>query len=334
VADLADPLAGAGRPCPSCGLVLAPSLLACGACGALVYATELRALAEDAELAGSQGRNADAIAAWRAALPLLPPNTRQHAAIVSKLEALVRAAPPTVAAPRRGIGGGLAAAGTLALILLSKGKFLLLGLTKLPTLLSMFVYFGASWAMWGWPFALGLVLSIYVHEMGHVAALRQLGIRASAPMFVPGLGAFVRLKQYPASSAEDARVGLAGPLWGLGAALVSAALFLFTGAGLFAAVAKSGAWINLFNLLPVGSLDGGRGFRALAGRERWLVAALLGALFVVTSEGLLLVIAAVAAWRAGWGERPEASDARAFRSYVVLAVTLALLAGMPVPGRP
>src|SRR2546430_4861243 len=77
---------------------------------------------------------------------------------------------------------------------------------------------GVYWTIWGWKFALGVVLSIYVHEMGHVQALQRYGIKATAPMFIPGVGAVVRLKQYPADRREDARVGLAGPLWGRPAA--------------------------------------------------------------------------------------------------------------------
>ncbi|HSR09007.1 MAG TPA: site-2 protease family protein, partial [Bryobacteraceae bacterium] len=103
---------------------------------------------------------------------------------------------------------------TVGLLILTKGKLVLLGLTKLNTLLSMLVSIGFYWAIYGWKFGLGFVLSIYVHEMGHVMALARYGIPASAPMFIPGLGAFVRLKAYPASAGEDARVGLAGPLWG------------------------------------------------------------------------------------------------------------------------
>jgi hypothetical protein len=94
--------------------------------------------------------------------------------------------------------------------LLGKAKFLLLGMTKLPTLLSAVAAFGVYWTVWGWKFALGLVASMYVHDMGHVFALRRYGIRATAPMFVPGLGAFVCMEQYPKSQREDARVGLAG----------------------------------------------------------------------------------------------------------------------------
>src|SRR4029079_16405953 len=119
---------------------------------------------------------------------------------------------------------------TVLLVLLGKGKQLLLGFSKAGTVLTMLLSFGAYWALWGWKFAAGLVLSIYVHEMGHVAALRRFGIPATAPMFIPGLGAFVRLKQPPATAIEDARVGLAGPRWGLGATIVAAALGAATGA--------------------------------------------------------------------------------------------------------
>jgi Zn-dependent protease len=106
-------------------------------------------------------------------------------------------------------------------LLVANAKLLLIGLTKLPTLFSMLLYsrFGSSG---GAAFGVGLVACIYVHEVGHVAALRRYGIAASAPMFVPGLGAFVRLKQYPSDAHEDARTGLAGPLWGLGASLAAA----------------------------------------------------------------------------------------------------------------
>jgi len=89
------------------------------------------------------------------------------------------------------------------------------------------------WTIWGWKFALGVVLSIYIHEMGHVQALQRYGIKATAPMFIPGLGAVIRLKQYPADAREDARVGLAGPLWGLGA-LAAYVVYRATGVGVWA----------------------------------------------------------------------------------------------------
>ena len=102
---------------------------------------------------------------------------------------------------------------TVGLLLLTKGKFLLFGLTKLNTLLSMFASMALYWALYGWKFGVGFVLGIYVHEMGHVWALRHFGLRASAPMFIPGFGAFVSLYDSPANESQDARIGLAGPIW-------------------------------------------------------------------------------------------------------------------------
>src|SRR5262249_16684796 len=168
--------------------------------------------------------------------------------------------------------------------LLTKAKLLVFGLTKVTTLFSMLLSLGVYWTQWGWQFALGLVISIYIHEMGHVAALQRFGIPATAPMFIPGLGAFVRLRQYPATPQEDARVGLAGPLWGLGAALAAYVVFLATGWSSWAAIARVGAWINLFNLLPVWQLDGSRGFRALSRGQRWLAVLALALLWYVTCE--------------------------------------------------
>ena len=169
----------------------------------------------------------------------------------------------------RGRAAGIAAA---AVALLAKGKLLLLGLLKLPTLLSMLVFariFGGP-NMW---LGLGVVACIYVHEIGHVNALRRYGIDASAPMFVPGLGAFVRLKQYPTDAHEEARVGLAGPLWGLVASAVAAALGLLTASKLVLGIASWSASVNLFNLIAFWQLDGARGLRALSKEQRLVVAA-------------------------------------------------------------
>jgi len=197
---------------------------------------------------------------------------------------------------------------TVGLVILTKGKLVLLGLTKLNTLLSMLVSIGFYWALYGWKFGLGFVLSIYVHEMGHVMALARYGIPASAPMFIPGFGAFVRLKAYPASAGEDARVGLAGPLWGLGAALACMGIGMITDSGLFTALAKVGAWINVFNLIPVWQLDGSRGFRALTRHHRILIAGLAGLLWFWTSETMLIIVALVSVWRCFTNDAPEQQD--------------------------
>jgi Zn-dependent protease len=208
------------------------------------------------------------------------------------------------------------------LLALTKGKLVLLGLTKLNTLLSMLASIGVYWLLYGWKFGLGFVLSIYVHEMGHVLALARYGIPASAPMFIPGFGAFVRLKAYPASAGEDARVGLAGPLWGLGAALACMGIWQATGSGLFAALARVGAWINVFNLIPVWQLDGGRGFRALTRHHRMAIAALSAILWIWTSETMLIIVAIAAVWRCFTKDWPEQPDDMVFYQFAGLLAAL------------
>ena len=163
---------------------------------------------------------------WTRALSLLPAHAQQHVAIRDRIADLTRridagsgepAPPATGEIPwwRRGAPGLV----TIAMLLVSKLKFLLIGLTKASTFISMFAFFAVYWSIYGWPLALGLVLSIYIHEMGHVAMLRRLGIEAGAPMFIPGVGALVMLKQHISDPLTDAKIGLAGPVWGLGAAL-------------------------------------------------------------------------------------------------------------------
>lgn len=331
--------------CPSCSLEIAPRLQACPSCGWLVFGDRLKELARLAETAEKSGELLAAVQHWREALELLPAGSRQLEIVTAKVEALSRqlektAAPTAQKAPNWATRGGVI--GTIGLLLfkfkgllvlaLTKGKLLLLGLTKSSTLFSMLASAGVYWTLWGWQFAFGLVVAIYVHEMGHVVALQRLGIRASAPMFIPGLGAFVRLKQYPASAREDARVGLAGPLWGLGASLAFYLAFLATGWGSLGGIARFSAWINLFNLLPVWQLDGGRGMRALSRVQRFGVAATMAAMWAYTREGLLVLLTLFAGIRLFTGELPAEPDRKAFGQFVFLVIALALLAAIEVPG--
>jgi Zn-dependent protease len=328
--------------CPGCATEVAPTLLACPACNRLVHSARLTELAASAEGAAAEGRFADALSDWRSALELLPASAPQADVIRGRVDALSRR---VGSVPDRGRGAlprWLAPLGLIGLLLwkfkfalvfvLTKGKLLLLGLTKSSTFFSMLLAMGVYWTLWGWKFAVGFVLMIYVHEIGHVSALRALGIPASAPMFVPGLGAFVRMKQYPASPREDARVGLAGPVWGLGASLVCLALWALFDQPLFAGLAHAGAVVNLFNLIPVWQLDGSRGMRALARRERALLAAGTAAAYLLTGEGLMLLVALAAAWRAFERGGPERSDARAFAEFAVVLAAFAALTELRIPG--
>lgn len=319
--------------CAQCGTEVPASRLSCPVCHSLVHSGELKSLALAAEAAAASGDVSSEIVSWRRALDLLPPGTRQFESISAKVADLSRhldSAPAAGRSESKGWKwgwGGLAAAGVF---LLTKGKLLLLGLANAGTLLSMALSFGVYWAAFGWPFAAGLIISLYIHEMGHVAALRHFGIRGTLPMFLPGVGAVVRLQQHPASVVEDARVGLAGPLWGMGAAVAAWLAFLGGGWPLLAAIARFGAWINLFNLLPVWQLDGGRAFRALSRGQRIAAAVAMGALWLWTREGLLILLGIAAVLRV-FGEAPAEGDRKAAFQYLFLLIVLSAMCLIQVP---
>jgi Zn-dependent protease len=313
------PTSAPGAPlsaCAGCGTELAPALVACPHCGRLVHAARLKELAAQAEAYVAARDPGAALGAWREALGLLPPESRQHAVLMARIRELSPEAERTRPAGPRG-GGTVAGIGAL----------LLGGLTKASTLLSMLVMAGVYWTQFGLRFAAGLVGSLYVHEMGHVFELRRYGIPATAPMFVPGFGAFVRLRQYPATAREDARVGLAGPIWGAATAVAFQLVGWATGWPSCFAIARVGAWINLFNLIPIGVLDGGRGIRSLSRVERLACAGVSGLAYAVTSSGLLLVIALVALVRALGADAPRATDGGATLRWCALLLVLASLAG-------
>lgn len=322
--------------CPECATEIAGGLLSCPSCSRLVHGARLTELAGLAAAAEQSEDWTGALAAWREAVLLLPPGTRQRAAAEQKILALSPRA-GTVPKDARPWWQRISALGPvgIAAALLGKAKFLLLGFTKLGTLLSFFVGLSVYWTLWGWQFALCFLLSIYIHEMGHVAALRRYGIPASAPMFIPGLGALVRLKQNPASPVEDARVGLAGPIWGLGACLGSLAIYAMTGNHFWAAIARAGAWLNLFNLIPVWQLDGGRGIRSLGRAQVWMLALLAAALWMVVKDGLVLLIALLLAFRAST-RRDETGDPdwTGMLQFSGLIVALGLLCLIPLPQLP
>jgi Zn-dependent protease len=191
-------------------------------------------------------------------------------------------------------GGPLLAAGLLLAKFGAKAKVLLFALPKLKlftTSGSMLVSIAAYQLIFGWAFAVGLVLLLLLHELGHVIQLRREGIQASAPMFIPFLGAVISARSLGDDAAAEARVGLAGPVLGSIATLVPLGIWLATGEELWRAIAYIGFFLNLFNLLPVLPLDGGR---AMAALSPWVwfagFAGLIALTFFFPNPILLLVI--------------------------------------------
>ena len=134
----------------------------------------------------------------------------------------------------------------------------------LTTAGTAFVSIAAYSLLWGWSFAAGFVILLFIHEIGHVIQLRREGLKASAPMFVPFLGAFITAKSLGENALAEARVGLAGPILGTVGAAVCWAIAEATNSDMLRALAYVGFFLNLFNLLPIVPLDGGRAMAAMA----------------------------------------------------------------------
>ena len=244
-------------------------------------------------------------------------------------------------APWKRIGGALVAAGLLLVKLGTKLKALLLILPKLKlftTFGSALVSVAAYALLWGWPFAAGFVALLFLHELGHVIQLRREGVAASAPMFIPFLGAVIAAKSMGRDAAAEARVGLAGPLLGSMATLVPLAVWLATGSDFWRALAYVGFILNLFNLVPVLPLDGGRAMAALT-PWMWILgfAGIVALALFFPNPILLLVIVfgGLESWRR-WKLRKTAEGrvyhAIPVRTRVLVAATYLGLAALLAVG--
>ncbi len=289
----------------------------------LTQQQEFDALVEHAKLAGQARDWQGARQAWVKALELVPPDSDEYRLTKTRIENIdLQLSDKNVWKKWLARLGPI---GTFILVTLSKFKLLLLGLTKLSTFASMLAFFAVYWSIFGWRFALGFVTCIYIHEMGHVMALRRYNIAASAPMFIPFLGAFVRMRQYPGNVGEDARVGLAGPIWGLGSAVAAWLVAITTQLPIWYAIAHTAAWLNLFNLLPIWQLDGGRGFRALTRKQRGIAGVVAILIWAFTHQTILLLIALGAGYRLFSRDYPADEDNIVLLQYAGLIVLLSML---------
>ena len=204
---------------------------------------------------------------------------------------------PLEHANRGGAGklGGLAGGGFLVFKLLSASKFALLAVAKAPLLLSLLInigvytlFFGAQNPLLGVGFATGFVGLIFVHEMGHMIAARMEGVSASVPFFIPFMGAAIFLKEHPRNARSEAIIGIGGPVLGTIAALVVLSLAgtfnpSTTLGLLFVRLAYYGFFINLFNMIPMSPLDGGR---ILGAVSKWFNVVGLGLILLVIALGI------------------------------------------------
>jgi Zn-dependent protease len=204
-------------------------------------------------------------------------------------------APKSRQGPTWAVLGALAAVALklkVVLSVLQLGKFA-------GTLISMVLTIGVYAMLFGLPFAVGFIALLAIHEAGHALVLKARGIPAGAPVFIPLVGASIAMKQHPPDAATEAEVGIGGPVAGTLAAMACWAVFRATDEPIWCALAYVGFFLNLFNLIPLSPLDGGRVAGAIS-RWLWIPGLLIlgTALWFRFSPILVLVVimAAVQLW--------------------------------------
>jgi Zn-dependent protease len=161
----------------------------------------------------------------------------------------------------------------ILLLIFGKLKFLLVFLKLgkfMSTFISMSLMIVVYAQIYGWAFGLGFVLLILIHEMGHYWTAKQTGLNVSTPFFIPFVGAFINMKEQPKDAVTEAKVALGGPILGSLGALLCAFIYPVSGDKIWLALAYSGFFINLFNLIPFHPLDGGRIVTAIS-TKMWLI---------------------------------------------------------------
>jgi len=229
----------------------------------------------------------------------------------------------------------LGGVGAVGIFLLSKLKFLglLAGVLKLKTLATMVLSIGLYATEWGLPFAIGFVLLIFVHELGHWVVLHREGIPAGAPVFIPFLGAFIAMRGRPRDAYVEAKVAIGGPVLGSLAAWAVLAAGMLGRQPLLVTLGHAGILLNLFNLIPVSPLDGGRIAGAFS-RAFWIGGYALGVVaLLVTRSPLLLLVLAIGLftlwqrWRhpvPGYDAIPRGQRLMIAAGYAALVIALAV----------
>jgi Zn-dependent protease len=318
--------------CPSCQHYIQDGVLACPDCGTLVYSQHLNHIGAAAAVAEQEGRLADASALWTSALDWLPADAAQAEQIrrhIAALQGRLQAEGDRTAKWKKRLGPLFP-----LFVAAAKFKTAIFLIFKMKFLFGFLGYFGLYWALFGWKFALGFTLSILVHELGHYVEIRRRGLKADLPMFMPGLGAYVRWYAQGIKLDGLAAIALAGPVAGLIAAFACLGLYRWTHMPLFEAVAYTGAYINLINLIPVLGLDGAQATYALNRLGRGLILASCLVLFGLMREGVFLFLGAGMTWRMFTNDAPEENSAGTLAGYLALLIVLGgFLYFVPDPGR-
>jgi Zn-dependent protease len=303
------------RNCRRCSRELTPGALACEYCHALVYSERLEHLADQAKSLEAKGDLQHAREQWLAGLPLLPPASKQAQWIEEHARSLL------ITNPAQTSPLGLAPAGTLP----ETPNVWRRGFLRFAALLSFLAFAAIYSQASGAQFGIGFATLILIHEMGHYIDIRRRGLPADMPIFLPGLGAYVRWRALGVSLETRAAISLAGPLAGFLAAAVCGAIWWQTREPYWLVLARVGAALNLLNLIPIWILDGGQAALALSKTERIALMIACLVLWLALRENVLLLVAAGAFYRAFFAADLPAHPSRATAIYFI-AVVFALAA--------
>ncbi|MGD0305912.1 MAG: site-2 protease family protein [Candidatus Acidiferrales bacterium] len=306
--------------CAACANALPSAALVCPLCHTLVHGAELEGLAAAARQLEEEGQVSTARQAWMRMLPLLPPDSTQAEWTKKKIAALhaeIANAGLTKPSTKNDWAKKFGPLAPL-LVLLSKAK-VLLALLKFNFLFSFLSFIWIYCLLFGWKFGLGFAVLILIHEMGHYIDIKSRGLPVEMPVFIPGLGAYVKWRALNVTLQTRAYVSLAGPLAGFVSSAACCFIYFQTHDRLWAALAHTGAWLNALNLIPVFMLDGGEAMNALAMWGRIAVLTTCVALWAYLGEGVFILVAA------GTGYRLFTKDYPKQPSYAATAYFLAVL---------
>ncbi len=291
----------------------------CGNCRRFTHAEQMEQLANRARQLTALGQLPAAREHWQAILNLLPADAAPRQSVLKEIQKLdQRISPPPKKADwkkRLGPFGVLLAAlakfKTTALLLLTKGKFLL----------SILAFLGVYWSLFGWWFAVGISISVLIHEMGHYVAVKRFGFNAELPMFLPGLGAYVKWSGRNVDPGVRAQISLAGPFFGFLSGLLAYGVYSSTHQMVWLAVAQFAGWLNLINLIPVGIFDGGAALSALGTQQRLMILVACLALALIVHEWAFLFVALGVGYRL-W-KRDASSEPRQGLAFLFMGIALA-----------
>ena len=309
------------RNCRRCSQELPPGALVCDHCNTLVHSEELERLSAEAKGLEARGELQQAREKWLSALPLLPPTSTQ-AEWITQHAGTLDAGPAAAAggssdnkwAQQRELVGPIAGHA-------GKNRSPANQRVKLTSILSFLAFVALYSIGSGAKFGIGFAVLILIHEMGHFIDIKRRGLPADMPVFLPGLGAYVRWQAMGVSIETRAGVSLAGPVAGFFASVACAVLWYQTGNPLWAALARVGAILNLLNLIPVWVLDGGQAALALSKTERIVLMTACVVLGLALEQRLFFLVALGAGYRAFFARDLPPHPSRATTIYFLAVLT-------------